>query len=58
MIYLHPKAPESPFLTLFQPDLLFAYREIAPDITNLVMDYYLEHASNDFLKKYCIEYPC
>ena len=46
MIRLHPKTPEDPYLTLFRGDLLFAYREIAPSITNLVMSFYLEHASH------------
>ena len=30
MIYLHPKAPEGPFLCLFQRDLLCSYFEIEP----------------------------
>ena len=37
-LHLHPKAPEDLILPLFQSDLLFAYCEIAPDITNLVMN--------------------
>ena len=59
MIHLHSTAPEGPFLTLFQSDLLFAYSENAPDINNLVMNYYLECAvSMAFLEKCCIEHPC
>ena len=45
MIHLLTRAPENPFLTLFERVLLFAYCEIAPDITNLVIDYYFEHAT-------------
>lgn len=45
MIHLHPKVPEGPFLTLFQRDLLSSYSEIEPDITSIVMKYYLSHAS-------------
>ena len=52
MIHLHSTAPEGPFLTLFQSDLLFAYSENAPDINNLVMNYYLEcTVSMAFLEK-------
>ena len=47
MIHYLPEAPESTLLTLFQRYLLFAYCEIAPDITNLAIDY-LEHATQQF----------
>ena len=45
MIHLNPKAPEGPFLTLFQRDLLAAYQEVEPEITSNVMKYYVQHAS-------------
>ena len=48
MIHLHLRALESPFLTLFQRDLLFAYCEIALDITNLLIEYH---------EKSCLECP-
>ena len=41
---IDPKAPEGPFLILFQRDLLAAYQEIAPEITSNVMKYYVQHA--------------
>ena len=44
MIHLHPKACDGPFLTLFQRNLLLAYREIQPDVADMVMKYYLDHA--------------
>ena len=45
MIHLNPGAPEGPFLTLFQRDLLVAFRDIDPAIVEMTMKYYLEHAS-------------
>ena len=39
------KAPEGPFLILFQRDLFAANQEIAPKITCNVMEYYVQHAS-------------
>ena len=44
MIHLHLKACDGPFLTLFQRNLLLAYREIQPDVADMVMKYYLDHA--------------
>ena len=46
MIHLKPGAPEGPFLTLFQRDLLFAFREIDAEIVKTIMKYFLDHASH------------
>ena len=45
MIHLHPKAPEGPFLCLFQRDLLCSYFEIEPNISEVAMKYFLLNAS-------------
>jgi len=45
MIHLKPRAPEGPYLTLFQRDLLLAYSELDPSVANLVLKYFLDHAS-------------
>ena len=45
MVHLHPKAPEGPFLCLFQRELLCSYFEIEPNISEVAMKYFLSHAS-------------
>ena len=45
MIHLNPKAPEGPFLSIFYRDLLSCFVEIDPNITDVVMKYFLAHAS-------------
>ena len=45
MIHLKPRAPEGPFITLFQRDLIIAFRDINPEIVKTTMKYFLEHAS-------------
>ena len=42
MIHLKPKACDGPFLTLFQRDLLFAYREIDEEVADVVLKYFVE----------------
>ena len=42
-IHLKPKACDGPFLTLFQRDLLFAYREIDEEVADVVLKYFVEH---------------
>ena len=39
MMHLKPKACDGPFLTLFQRDLLFAYREIDGEVADVVLKY-------------------
>ena len=45
MIHLNPKAPEGPFLSIFYLNLLSCFVEINPNITDVVMKYFLAHAS-------------
>ena len=45
MIHLNPGAPEGYFLTLFQRDLLAAFREIDLDIDEITRKHYLGNAS-------------
>ena len=45
MIHINPAAPEGLFLTIFQSDLIAAFREIDPDIVQIEMKYYRGHAS-------------
>ena len=45
MIHLKPKASDGPFLTLFQRDLLFAYRKIDEEVADVVLKYFVEHGS-------------
>ena len=45
MIHLNPKAPEGPFLFIFHRDLLSCFVEIDPNTTDVVMKYFLAHAS-------------
>ena len=45
MIHLNPKAAEGPSLTLFQRDLILAYRQLEPDIADVVWKYFVPHAS-------------
>ena len=45
MIHLKPKACDGPFLTLFQRDLLFAYREIDEEVADVVLKYFVEQGS-------------
>ena len=45
MIYLNPKAPKGPFLSIFHRDLLSCFVEIDTNITDVVMKYFLAHAS-------------
>ena len=44
LIYLKPSAAEGPSITLFQRDLLLAYREIDSKLTDVVLKYFYEHA--------------
>ena len=41
---IKPEAPEGPYLTLFQRDLLVAFRDIDPAIVKTTMKHFLEHA--------------
>ena len=45
MIHLNSKAPEGPFLSIFYRNLLSCFVKIDPNITNVVMKYFLAHAS-------------
>ena len=45
MIHLNPKVPEGLFLSIFHRDLLSCFVEIDPNITDVVMKYFLAHAS-------------
>ena len=45
MIHLNPKAPEGLFLSIFHRDMLSCFVEIDPNITDVVMKYFLAHAS-------------
>ena len=45
MIHLNPKAPEGPFLSIFHRVLRSCFVEIDPNITDVVMKYFLAHAS-------------
>ena len=45
MIHLNPKAAEGPSLTLFQRDLILAYRQLEPNIADVVWNYFVPHAS-------------
>ena len=44
LIHLKPSAAESPEITLFQRNLLFAYREIDSELADLALKYFYEHA--------------
>ena len=48
MIHLNPKAPEGPFI--FR-GLLSCFVEIDPNITDVVLKYFLAHASQWFFGK-------
>ena len=43
--HLKPTASEGPFLTLFQRDILSAYRDIDPEIADVALKYFLKHAT-------------
>ena len=43
LVYLKPSAAEGPRITLFQRDLLLAYREIDSDLADVVLQYFYEH---------------
>ena len=59
MFLLNTKAPEYPFLILFQQDLFAAYQEIAPEITGNVMKYYVQHACQWLsMEECCPEWIC
>ena len=45
MIHLNPTAAEGPSLTLFQRDLILAYRKLEPCIADVVWKYFVQHAS-------------
>ena len=45
VIHLNPKAPEGPFLFIFHRDVLSCFVQIDPNITDVVMKYFLAHAS-------------
>ena len=44
-IHLKPSAAQGPSITLFQRDLLFAWREIEPELVDVFWKYYVKHAS-------------
>ena len=44
-IHLKPSAAQGPSITLFQRDLLFAWREIEPELVDVLWKYYVKHAS-------------
>ena len=44
LIHLKPSAAEGPRITLFQRDLLLAYREIDFELADVVLKYFYEHA--------------
>ena len=48
MIHLNPQAAQGPSLSLFQRDLILAYRQLEPDIADVVWKYFLPHASKWF----------
>ena len=41
LIHLKPTASEGPFLTLFQRDILSAYRDIDTEIEDVALKYFL-----------------
>ena len=45
MIHLNPKAPEGPSLSIFYCNLPNCFVKTDPNITNVVMKYFLAHAS-------------
>ena len=45
MIHLNPKVVNGPTLTLFQRDLIFAYRHLDDDFAYVVRKCYVPHAS-------------
>ena len=45
MIHLKPQVSEGPFLTLFQRDLLKAFRNVDVELVEHVSKYFLHHAS-------------
>ena len=45
MIHLNPNSAEGPSLTLFQRDLILAYRQLEPNIADVVWNYFVPHAS-------------
>ena len=49
LIHLNPKAPEGPFI--FHSDLLSCFVEIDPNITDVVIKYFLAHALQWFFWK-------
>ena len=44
LIHLKPSTAEGPRITLFQRDLLLAYREIDSELTDAVLNYFYKHA--------------
>ena len=45
MIHLKPKTCEGPFITLFQRNLLLAYREIDDQTGDIIFIYFIQHVS-------------
>ena len=43
--HLKPTASEEPFFTLFQRDILLAYRDIDTEIADVALKYFLEYAT-------------
>ena len=43
-IHLKPSAAEGPGITLFQRNLLLAYREIDSEMANIALKYFCDHA--------------
>ena len=43
LIHLKPTASEGPFLTLFQRDILLAYRDVDPEIVDVALKYFKKH---------------
>ena len=45
LIHLKPTASEEPFFTLFQRDILLAYRDIDTEIADVALKYFLKYAT-------------
>ena len=43
--HLKPTASEEPFFTLFQKDILLAYRDIDAEIVDVALKYFLKYAT-------------
>ena len=45
LIHLKPTVSEGPFFTLFQRDILLAYRDIDTEIADVALKYFLKHGT-------------